>query len=186
MLTAGLSILHTMVCRICKTISLQFRAYPIATNLKRLNLFGLEGCHRDSLTSVIELSTAHTITCLSQADDFCVHCCCMIDRRLLGPNGGESIRPRTGCRSRLCIQILRSPRQHIEVPARNILLMACLRNLHTSLGKYIDFLLSRQRTRVSQTAQRLLSGNLRRLFRILSCFASRFFCILGLRAALPH
>ena len=33
------------------------------------------------------------------------------------------------------------------------------------------------RTSVSQTAQRLLSGSLRRLFRILSCFVSRFFCI---------
>ena len=165
---------------------MQFRAYPIATNLKRLDFFGLESCHRDSLTPVTKLSTAHTTICLSQADDFSVQCCCMIDRRLLEPNGGTQIQPLTGCRSRSCIQMSRSPRQHIEVPARHVSVMACLRNLHTSLGKYTIILLSRPRTRVSQTAQRLLSGNLRRLFRILSCFASRFFCILGLRAALPH
>ena len=85
MLIAGLLILHVMMSKICKTNRLQFRAYPVATNLKRLNLFGLESGHRDSLTPVIKLSTAHTVIRLSQADDFSVQCCCMIERRLLEP-----------------------------------------------------------------------------------------------------
>ena len=86
---AGLSVLHVMMKEICKTDRLQIRAYPIATDLKRLDLFRLESCHRNPLTPVVELSTAHTFICQSQADDFTVQCCCMIERRLLEPNGGE-------------------------------------------------------------------------------------------------
>ena len=53
-----------------------------------------------------------------------------------------------------------------------------LESFHTSL-------LPKTRTKVSQTAHRLLSGSLNRPLRILSCFASRFFCIVALQLISP-
>lgn len=55
----------------------------------------------------------------------------------------------------------------------------------TILESFLTSLLPKTRTKVSQTAHRLLSGSLNRPLRTLSCFASRFFCIVALQLISP-
>jgi hypothetical protein len=53
--------------RVEKPTMRNYGAYPIATSLKRFDLFRLEARHRDPLTAVVELTTAHHTVALTFA-----------------------------------------------------------------------------------------------------------------------